>query len=288
MAANNRIFYAIQQVGFKFNGGDSYTAAHGVQSVGMTTNFNLDQAFEFGQLAIYENIEEIPDVEITMNKVLDGYPLLYHLATRGNAVGSPTTAPTLSGRSNTRTYFALSIFPDTNTEAQGGAVSIVECSGMYVSSVSYNFPLDDNFSEDVTLVGNDKIWKNDPNIVHTATIGRSSSLTFDGAFATLDAPIAAVGVSRRQDLILGAGSIGGLDSNSQIDDPDVTTLPPDVFGITSSGTNEKISNIYGAHLSNVTISVDFGREQINELGRRAPYHRFVTFPTEVTCEVEVT
>jgi len=51
--ANNRLFYAIQQLGFDgVVDVDGYTAAHGVQSVGMTTNFSLDQVFELGQLAI--------------------------------------------------------------------------------------------------------------------------------------------------------------------------------------------------------------------------------------------
>ena len=35
------------------------------------------------------------------------------------------------------------------------------------------------------------------------------------------------------------------------------------------------------------MSVDLGREAINELGRFAPYHRYVTFPVEVTSEFEV-
>ena len=66
--ANNRIFYAVQQVGLKPDGGyyhaDAFRALHGVQSVGMTTNFNLSQVFELGQISIYENIEDIPDVEV--------------------------------------------------------------------------------------------------------------------------------------------------------------------------------------------------------------------------------
>ena len=84
MAANNRIFYACQLVGLSEMGTvptdlhSKSTAAHGVQSVGITTNFNLEQAFELGQIQIYENIEGLPDVEVTLEKVLDGYPLLYH------------------------------------------------------------------------------------------------------------------------------------------------------------------------------------------------------------------
>ncbi|GAH00289.1 unnamed protein product, partial [marine sediment metagenome] len=60
---NKRIYYAVHQVGLKEDAdAGAFTEIHGVQSVGMTTNFNLDQVFELGQLAIYENIEEIPDV----------------------------------------------------------------------------------------------------------------------------------------------------------------------------------------------------------------------------------
>ena len=41
--ANNRIFYACQAVGFAKLGhsGSDYKVAHGVQSVGITTNFKL-------------------------------------------------------------------------------------------------------------------------------------------------------------------------------------------------------------------------------------------------------
>ena len=50
--ANNRIFYACQAVGLKPMGNPTgdYKVAHGVQSVGVTTNFNLEQAFELGQI----------------------------------------------------------------------------------------------------------------------------------------------------------------------------------------------------------------------------------------------
>ena len=84
--ANDRIFYACQAVSIQPltspNASVGYMV-HGLQSVGVTTNFNLEQAFELGQIEIYENIEGTPDVEITLEKVLDGYPLVYHLATVG-------------------------------------------------------------------------------------------------------------------------------------------------------------------------------------------------------------
>ena len=36
----------------------------------------------------------------------------------------------------------------------------------------------------------------------------------------------------------------------------------------------------------MTVSVDFGREPMYRLGQRQPYHRYVTFPVEVTTEIE--
>ena len=69
--ANNRIYYAIQQVKLGPAAG-TMAPVHGLQTVGITTNFNLEQVFEMGQLAIYQNVENVPDVEVTLNKVLDG------------------------------------------------------------------------------------------------------------------------------------------------------------------------------------------------------------------------
>ena len=52
----NRIFYAGQQLGFAQIGSNTFTAAHGVQSVGLNTTFNLEEVFELGQISLYENI----------------------------------------------------------------------------------------------------------------------------------------------------------------------------------------------------------------------------------------
>ena len=59
MSSNKRIFYACQAVAIT-NHGDTTVEpvdmVHGVQSVGVNTTFNLEQAFELGQIEIYENI----------------------------------------------------------------------------------------------------------------------------------------------------------------------------------------------------------------------------------------
>ena len=134
----NRIYFANQQVAFRKDGDITWIAAHGVQSVAVTTTFNLEQAFELGQLAIYENIEGVPDIEVTMSKVLDGYPLIYHLATDED---SHNHGPTLAGRSNASCIVGLGIWPDTQDSASGNPIQQMEASGMFCSAVSYNFPL---------------------------------------------------------------------------------------------------------------------------------------------------
>ena len=242
----NRIYFANQQVAFKRDGvagGAGFTAAHGVQSVAVTTTFNLEQAFELGQLSIYENIEGVPDIEITASKVLDGYPLLYHLATQTDQ--STSHGPGLAGRSNAKVVVALGIWPDTNDSATGTPSTQMEASGMFASSVSYNFPLEDNFTEDITLVGNNKGW----NTIDAATaIGCANPPwpfnTVAGQFDNTDVPKASGtnavgggvtasqegGVNRRENLAFNldyyAVDAGGVD---------YTLLPTQIPGVSSSG-----------------------------------------------------
>ena len=95
--ANRRIYYPVHSVAIAPLGTTNYTTSHvvrGLQNAGSTLTFNLEQIFEIGQLEIYENIESVPIIEITLEKVFDGYPLIYHLATVG------ATDPSLAGRQN--------------------------------------------------------------------------------------------------------------------------------------------------------------------------------------------
>jgi hypothetical protein len=268
--ANNRIFWAVKAVAIAPYGSTSYVAVRGAQSCGITTTFNLDQVFELGQLAIYENIENIPDIEVTLEKVLDGKPLIYHLATRG------WSSNDLPGRQNQRCQVAMSLFGDTNSSASGAQVMEVTMSGMYVSNVSYTLPVDGNAKESVTLVGNNKTF-------------RVSNFQFTGGFDNTDTPvIASGGVQRRNNVVFGTGGGGGLDVNGQAAVTTATILPPDVAGISSSGTNNKDNNgNYSASIQNINITADLGREAIYELGHKAPYFRFVNFPVEISTEIEI-
>jgi hypothetical protein len=293
MAANNRIYYAIQQISMGPAG--SEVEVHGAQSIGITSNFNLEEIFELGQLALYENSETTPEVEVTAQKVLDGYPLLYQLATETGCTectGCIATGTDLAGRQVGKTDVYLTIWPDDKLSCgYSGAAALdspcaeLVCSGMYVGSVSYTFPVEGTFTEDVTLVGNNKRWR---------------TPTISGKFTdNEDSPLAPTGVGRRQDLNM-----------------ELSIFPDDIPGITaqvrspndctgtyvSGGKNNRRSDEdsgadedstlaqgHNAHFSNITVSCDFGgREAIFELGSLKPYYRYISFPVEVTCELEVT
>ena len=111
--SNKRIFYACQSLTIFKHDMTSPREVHGLQNVGITTTFNLEQVFEVGQLQIYENVETVPDIEVTTEKVLDGYPPIFLLATRAAA------GPTLIQRSKVKCSAMLSIYKDTSEQASG-------------------------------------------------------------------------------------------------------------------------------------------------------------------------
>jgi hypothetical protein len=275
--ANNRIFYACQAVAiapcFETASDGNTRLVHGVQSVGITTNFNLEQAFELGQIQIYENIEGLPDVEVTLEKVLDGYPLIYHLASPQAATAN------LVGRSKERCCVGLGIYAEENDAITGAAPVEVYMSGMYLSSVSYTLPTDGNSTESVTLVGNHKVWNTSSNKLMTAA-------------TALEMPTGVNGVGDDSPAALVDGS-GGIQRRENVDMANcilpvsvIKSAKPGSSPGTSAGNN--VENGFPiAHIQNCTISTDFGREDILELGRKAPYYRAPNFPVEVTCELEV-
>lgn len=264
MAKQQRTWWAVQAVGTKPDGDTgAYTEIHGLQSVGMNANFNLQNFFELGQAAIYEAVEDLPEIEVTMEKKLDGYPLMYHLVTEG----APSN--TLAGRSNQRCILALSVFGDTQDAASGTPLVTAHASGMYCNSVSYTFSVDDAFTENVTLVGN--------NIVHKAGGDSIYGSTFAGTiFDNTDEPLAITGsggIQFREDFLYGSGN---------------TRLPRQIPGVGLSGyVVADTDGQYPVHATSVSVSFDLNRENKNELGRKGPYARTVGFPVEVSTEITI-
>ena len=272
MSSNNRIFYACQGVAITDMGNDAPVTTdmvEGLQSVGMTTNFNLEQAFSLGQLEIFENIEGTPDVEVTLEKVLDGERLIYHMATTGVAGASNSG---LANRSKQRTDLRLGIFDEgsnniAKSASNGGSAEVeVYCSGMYVSSISYSVPTDGNATESVTLVGNEKQWLTGSNV----KMGNDDVSNFNGQLSPLASGMG--GVQRREDLML-SGCV----------------LPVGIRGVNGSGVGNGLDFETGnplVHLQSISVSTDFSREEILELGRKVPYYKPANFPIEVSCEIE--
>ena len=244
--SNKRIFYACQSLAIYKSDMTNPIEVHGLQSVGITTTFNLEQVFEIGQLAIYENIETVPDIEVTTEKVLDGYPPIFLLATKEGA------CPTLIQRSKAKCSAMLSIYKDTSEQASGVGQHQVLLSGLFPTSVGYTMPAEGNSTESVTLAGYHKFWG-----------GEALSVSNFGT----DAP--KTGVQRREDFLMAT-----------------SLLPTEIRGINAQGGNITAEEGGGfkAKITNIKVNCDLGREALFELGKRTPYHRYVSFPVEVTAE----
>lgn len=287
MSSNNRILYSCQAVKIAQSGSivGATGMVHGLQSIGMTTSFNLEQAFELGQIEIYENIEGTPDIEVTLEKVIDGYPLIYLMASTG-VYG--TSASGLVARSKQRCDLSLGIFGEefdhvaAASDNSGNAEVEVRCTGMYISSVSYSLPVDGNCTESVTLVGNDKQW-----LTGAAANGITNMdvTLFDGnddpmALAAGPNPAAPAapthtasgGIQRREDVLM-----------------EFAVLPKSIYGAGAAAYGNGFDSVLKTpkiHLQNVSISTDFSRDDVLELGRKTPYYRPANFPIEVSCEIE--
>ena len=267
MAPNQRIFYACQAVAIT-NRGHAPTAAtvvKGLQSVGMSSTFTLDQVFEMGQIEIYENIEEVADIEVNLEKVIDGEKLIFDLASNG-ACKTDVVAATKE-----RCDVYLAVFDDGLSHATGVPRSVCYNSGMFTSSVAYNYSVDGSATESVTLVGNDRFWNAEKGgiaIGETPTNLWTTNSDITSGFDGTDAAVS--GVVRRVNVDI-AGS----------------TLPAILKAQGGDDASSEAGLSSNAHIQSISVSTDFGQENIQELGRFGPYHRYATFPVEVTCDFEV-
>ncbi len=214
----------------------------GVQTVSIGTTFNNDSKFHLGQLEEYERIEGIPDIEIQIEKCLDGTKPLWYMLT------DVVDFDNLKGQvADYRADIAIQVYPDTGDSATGTPDSTVLGSGMFINSWELSIDAGgDNILETVSLVGNDKSWLGQEGI---------PSGIFANA-AAYDAEVIGSGIQRSENFIKAAP----------------TALP--------SGIPE-FDNV-----QSVTVSVDFGRTDIFELGSKAPVFRAVDFPVDVTSSFE--
>lgn len=250
----NRVFYACQAVGMAGTfGSEKYI--EGVQSVGVNTTFDFEQAFELGVLTIYENMEGVPSVEVTMerNLVSGVYPLWNTISrigrTKNGLNDSNVPSEQVLGVGEARPSVVLQVYQENTTLANSNATPTysVLMSGMYLSNYSLNVGVDGPATESLTLTGNDYRW-----------VKGASHLLTGGPATTTGLTSASGLVLKRQDVnrLLVAN-----------------VIPPSGY-------------ISGSGLQSISVSIDFGREDIFELGLKTPYYKSPTYPVEVSTEIE--
>lgn len=287
---NKRVFYACEAVAI--GKVDATTGAaselefvHGVQSIGMNTNFNLEAVFELGQSAPYDQVETNPEIEFTIEKLIDGYPFIYHMATSG------ADSNNLESRLKQKCNLAMAIGSDESlaiNPSGGLPVTEIYMSGMYISGMNYTFPADGNATESITLTGNNKVW-NSVTPFENATAGHKAG-TMTGWIQSVvegiddaiypaktfnqDYPIGSGGIVRREDVIM-----------------ESSIMPVSIFGVNGTGVGnnwDSTAKRPRAHITNITIGIgDVGRENIYELGSKEPYYKSAAGSKEVTAEFEV-
>ena len=234
---NKRVFYASQAVGVGPATGVATTVT-GAQSVTMNTNFNLEQVFQLGQLAVYDNVVGDPSVEVSITKALDGQRTMYNLGTGGGG--------SLVATSSTESQVVFVVGDDTkerigennDTSALSQDTAQITCNPIYLQSLNYNFAVDGDFTEEATFVGLSK----------------------------------AIGTG------LGVGTPASGFTDRQ------TVLRRQNFNQSTSTVPVAVS---GQNIQSISISADFGRESMYKLGRFKEFHRYVNFPLEITCDIEV-
>jgi len=292
--SNKRIFYASQSINLqpvstgtadpvnyrkesdyvKYGDGTNWVVPLGLQSAGVSTTFNSEPVSQLGTLQIYAQTETSPEVEVTLSKVLDGTAPLYSICT---AKVNPDTTTSLESVNADLTQVAsnmvnvrIAVVSDTDSAATGNANHHTLCERMYLSSVSFTFPVDGNATEEVALVGTRKIW--------------GSSLTLPGNSSSTPYGTGTDAIVRRQYIsVTGTATTATRDDNGRLDLanlPNASVLPAKL-------PRHIINGVSQPHLQNITINASFNRENINELGFFGPYYKYTTFPIEVTSEFEV-
>ena len=279
--ANTRVYYATQAVGLlpadpaNKNFG-TQVFPKGVQSVGVTTNFNLEQVFQLGQLEIYDNVENVPDVEVSLQKIADGSKFLYPICVEGTGVteGAQGSAfgKEIGEVSTNRCEVELRIFKDTSTDAFnenniGGAASAtaygtVTCSGMYLSSIAYTIPVEGFITEDVTLVGNSKTYTN-----NTSSGAGDGSGSGDSGKALTPHKI-----GRRINLSTASALPTGTIAGNQANGTSKGAIAINPRTDTEAGLENR------PYLQNINVSMDLGREAVFELGKFALFSRALYIP----------
>ena len=299
MKSNDRITYSNQIIGISepnVSGtkltsprGPRLHILHGVQSVDINTKFNLQKTMEFGQSDPYDISEDIAEVELTVTKVLDSYPLIYTTATCSIldsgflSLGLPgsQTSDKLMYRLNNECGLHLGIFSEyDDTINEKNAITQSYMSGMKVSNIQYNLNNSEPATETITFLGLHKEWDSGkmPVLIESGnTHGFQNWKEFrpDEPGSKLK-----TGVTRRENFdmkesIIPASIIKTFNSNLNM----LTTIP--------EKGNGQYSGINNIHINSISINVSPSYEDLLELGTKFPFAKKLITPVNVSCEIEI-
>ena len=255
--ANKRVYYACEAVRLNpvlVDGATETRAGYitplGIQSIGMSTNFNLEKIYTLGQLAQYDAIEGNPEIEVTLNKIFDGTMPLFVACMGGKA--SNTEEVSLANGQNNKVDLQFGIYKDIGvlTPSVSG-ISYMECTGMFLKSANYAFPVEGNATEEVVLVGNNKTW-------------------FDVA--------AGDGIAVEKSATSQVTKSSGIVRRWKIN-KEKSFMPYGTRGI-------RVGLAGKPPIMNVSFSLDLGREPVYSLGSIDAYTRAVKLPLEINTTIE--
>ena len=268
---STRVYYPSQALFVKRAGAaGAYSFVHGVQTASDDAQLPKQDINQWGQLEVYQRIEDTPEISLDVERVLDGYAPLYLAATVGSTLAS------LTGRQDKESILAIGIYSDTaDYVGQGTAdpVKIVEFSGMQVNSISYSFTTDGAFTESLNFIGNYMEWSDGDS-------PKYGTLPADPTGGGDDEPLAKTdclgGVQFKESLVFDSGE----DYHC--------ILPTQIPGIKPNGRNEIVSGqCPTVNIQSVEISADLSRERIPSLGCRGDYAKLATFPVDVNVSISI-
>ena len=132
----NRIFYACHALAVD----GSFVA--GAQSAAITTSFDLEPVFQLGQLEAVDVLNLSPNVEVTVTRALT------------DSSGTIFSGSFIDNVGDNDKTVCLGIGDDQ--EELLTSTSSIHCTGMGISGVTYNFPVDGIFTEEVSFSGTSK------------------------------------------------------------------------------------------------------------------------------------
>jgi len=256
--ANNRINYPIVQLATRW-GESGIEKLEGVQdfSYNLTLNYSepIFESYCGNTPLLYDQPEGRHQVDGTITKILDGRPPLFTLFSLNQNNG-----PELHNRIDSEGFLQIGYWEEEDDGAVGLPKRFTDMSGIYINSVSYNFNINEPFTEEIGFAAS-----------HIAsTSGAGDYIPWDyspiSGIESLSPPYI------RYNSLRFSGPSGIR-----------TELPQGVFGVDKNGGKTDLCRI-----QSISVSASINREQIDGVFLENPRSsRIVTFPIEVNTEISI-